>query len=89
MSIANDTCVKMCYNPNAQKLINASKDDGAAEIYGCNHNCMSKILTAFNLFEMVSPKHPRYIARNEELKDMRKEFRESIFFYGSKDYQNL
>ena len=79
----------MCYNPNAEKLINASKDDGAVEVYGCKHNCMEKVITSTQLFDILSKTHPRYIARNEELKDMRKEFRESIFYYGSKDYQNL
>ena len=89
LSAANDTCVKMCYNPNAQKLINASKDDSAVEVYGCQHNCMTKMFTSLNLFENYSVTHPRYIARNEELKEMRKENREAIFYYGSKDHQNL
>ena len=89
LSAANETCVKMCYNPNAQKLINASKDDSAVEVYGCAHNCMTKMFTALNLFENYSMTHPRYIARNEELKEMRKENREAIFYYGSKDHQNL
>ena len=79
----------MCYNPNAQNLITASKDDGAVEVYGCQHNCMKKIMTSLNLFETFSKSHPRYIARNEELVNMRKEHREAIFFYGSKDHQNL
>ena len=89
MSAANDTCLKMCYNPNQEKLINASKDDGAVEVYGCQHNCMTKMYTSMELFQTYSTSHPRYIARNEELKNMRKEYREAIFYYGSMDHQNL
>lgn len=89
MSAANETCVKMCYNPNAEKLINASKDDGAVEVYGCQHNCMTKMLTSMKLFDNFAASHPRFIKRNEELKQGREEFRNSLFFYGSMDHQNL
>ena len=89
MSVANDSCAKMCYNPNAQQLITASKDDGAVEVYACKHNCMTKMYTAMNLFNNYSKNHSRYILRNEQLKDIRQEYRNSLFFYGSKDHQNL
>lgn len=89
MSEANSACVKMCYNPNAQNLLTSSKEDGLTEVYGCHYNCMKKMNTTWDLLNQFSQSHPRFVARKEQLKQIREEQEKAIFYYGTQDHQNL
>lgn len=89
MSESNKSCVEMCYNPNKDNLIRTQKEDGLVEVYGCHYNCMQKMNTTSYLFQQFSITHPRFIARNEQLKEIREEQEKAIFYYGTKDYQNF
>lgn len=89
LSEANETCVKMCYNPNSYNILTSAKEDGLVEVYGCQYNCMKKMDTALNLFKQYSQTHPRYVARNKQLKAIREEEEKAVFYYGSQDHQNF
>jgi hypothetical protein len=79
----------MCYNPNLQNLLTTQKEDGQVEVYACHFNCMQKMETASDLFNQFANSHPRFVARERQLKSSREEQEKAIFYYGSKDYQNL
>ena len=85
----NNTCSKICYGQNIENLMKANKEDGVVEVYGCHNNCMKKMDTAKGLLNEYSKNHPRFMKRNENLKDIREEQKKALFYYGSKDYQNL
>jgi len=89
LSEANSNCVKMCYNPNLENLLTTQKEDGQIEVYGCHHNCMQKMNTTMNLLNEYAKSHPRFVARQSELKSIRDEQAKAVFSYGSKDYQNF
>jgi malate synthase len=79
----------MCYNPNRDNLITTQKEDGLVEVYGCHFNCMQKMNTTAELFSQFAKTHPRFVAREEQLKAIRDEQQKAVFNYGSKDYQNF
>lgn len=86
---ANESCVRMCYNPNKDNLLTTEKEDGLVEVYACQFNCLQKMFTAHELFSQYSATHPRFVARAEQLKTIREEQQKAIFYYGSKDHQNF
>ena len=79
----------MCYNPNRDNLITTQKEDGLVEVYACHFNCMQKMNTTSDLFNQFAQTHPRFVARNEQLRAIREEQEKAVFYYGSKDYQNF